>query len=78
MRILDGADISCISLITAKPTVYSTTVNQIFSNLQTELDAASGSEGERGEPEQQVLFKNRQNVGEKEQNQARPSICEEK
>lgn len=56
MRILDGADISCISLITAKPTVYSTTVNQISSNLQTELDVSS--EGERGEPEEQVLFKN--------------------
>lgn len=60
MRILDGADISCISLITAKPTVYSTTVNQISSNLQTELDVSS--EGERGEPEEQVLFKNRQKI----------------
>lgn len=48
MRILDGADISCISLITAKPTVYSTTLNQISSNLQTEPDRGARRTGGAG------------------------------
>lgn len=73
MRILDGADISCISLITAKATVYRTTVNQISSNLQTELDAISGSERERGELEEQVLVKNRKNIGKKNRTM---SVCQ--
>lgn len=39
----DEANISCITLITAKPTVYNAPVNQISSNLQTELDLVSSS-----------------------------------
>lgn len=50
MKPLDEAYISCISLITPKPTVYNATVNQISSNLQTELDLVSSSKRERGEP----------------------------